>query len=77
VVLAFISLLIGIPVGLAAGRWAWRLFSDQLGVIPSPVVPAGALALIAPATILLAILASVVPGRMAARMRPGVVLRSE
>jgi putative ABC transport system permease protein len=76
-VLAFISLLIGIPVGLAAGRWAWRLFSDQLGVIPSPVVPAGALALIAPATILLAILASVVPGRMAARMRPGVVLRSE
>jgi FtsX-like permease family/MacB-like periplasmic core domain len=75
--LAFISLVIGIPVGVAAGRWAWRLFTDQLGVIPLPVLPLIALVLIGPAAILLAILASVLPGRLAARMRPAVVLRSE
>jgi ABC-type lipoprotein release transport system permease subunit len=62
---------------VAAGRWAWRLFSDQLGVIPSPVLPLIALVLVGPAAILLAILASLLPGRLAARMRPAVVLRSE
>jgi ABC-type lipoprotein release transport system permease subunit len=75
--LAAISLVVGIPVGVVAGRWAWRLFTDQLGVVPSPVVPTAALILLIPATVLLAVAASVVPGRIAARMKPASVLRTE
>jgi hypothetical protein len=75
--LAAISLLLGIPVGVVAGRWAWRLFTDQLGVVPSPVVPMAALILLIPATVLLAVAASVIPGRIAARMKPANVLRTE
>jgi len=75
--LAVISLAIGIPVGIAAGRWAWRLFSDQLGVVPSSAVSMSVLILMAPATVLLANAIALYPGRLAARMRPAVVLRSE
>jgi ABC-type lipoprotein release transport system permease subunit len=60
-----------------AGRWAWNLFADQLGVLPQPVTPALPLLLIAPATILIANLAALVPGRMAAETQPARVLRAE
>ncbi len=74
---AVISLVVGIPVGVAAGRWAWRLFTDQLGVIPSPAVPITAVMLLVPATVLLAVVVSLLPGRIASRMRPATVLRTE
>jgi len=75
--LAVISLAIGIPVGIAAGRWAWRLFTDQLGVVPSPAVSMSVLILMVPVTLLLAVAVSLFPGRVAGRMRPAAVLRSE
>jgi FtsX-like permease family len=75
--LVAVSLLIGIPVGIAAGRWLWRLFTDQLGVVPSPVIPPLELAIIAAGALALANLAAFLPGRVASRMRPAVVLRTE
>jgi hypothetical protein len=36
---ALVAALAGVPVGIAAGRWAWRLVADQLGVAAGPVVP--------------------------------------
>lgn len=37
--IAAIALLIGLPTGIAAGRWAWRVFATQLGVLPEPALP--------------------------------------
>ena len=37
--LAAVALLIGLPTGIAAGRWGWRIFAGQLGVLPDPEVP--------------------------------------
>src|SRR5215218_6655493 len=37
--LATVALLVGLPTGVAAGRWGWRMFAGQLGVLPDPVVP--------------------------------------
>src|SRR4029079_1352536 len=31
--IAGIALLIGLPAGVAAGRWAWRYLAPQLGVL--------------------------------------------
>jgi hypothetical protein len=76
--LATVALLIGLPTGIAAGRWGWRLFAGQLRVVPDPVVPLLAILLIAvPAALFLVNMAAALPGRTAARTQPALVLRSE
>jgi putative ABC transport system permease protein len=74
---AALGLLFGLPLGVASGRFAWNLFADWLGVVPEPVSPLAALALLVPATILVAALVAALPGHMAARLRPALVLRAE
>jgi ABC-type lipoprotein release transport system permease subunit len=71
------ALVIGIPIGVIAGRWGWNVFADHLGVVPDAVLPAIALLVIAPATIVVANLLALVPGRIASRLRPATVLRTE
>ncbi|MDQ1499528.1 MAG: putative transport system permease protein [Actinomycetota bacterium] len=71
------ALLVGLPVGIAAGNWAWRVFAGQLGVAPGSVTPVTATILAAPVTILLANLIAAVPARLALGTKPAVALRSE
>jgi ABC-type antimicrobial peptide transport system permease subunit len=73
-----LALLVGLPLGVAAGRWAWALFADKLGVVAEPVVsfPYG-LILVAAIALVLANMVVAPPGRSAARTRPAVALRSE
>jgi ABC-type lipoprotein release transport system permease subunit len=33
------ALVIGVPLGIVAGRWGWGVFAANLGVPPIPVVP--------------------------------------
>ena len=75
--LVTLALAIGVPVGVAAGRWIWLTVAEQIGVVPEPVLPAALLALLAAATVLVANLVAAVPAWMAARTRPATVLRSE
>ena len=74
---ALLAALAGLPVGIAAGRWAWRLVADQLGVVSGPVVPPAPVLVVAAGALLAANLAAAGPGWMAARVRPATVLRSE
>jgi ABC-type lipoprotein release transport system permease subunit len=74
---AVVALAVGLPLGVAAGRWAWQLTADTLGVHSSPVVPLAAMAAAAAGTVLAANLVAAVPGRAASRLRPAVALRSE
>jgi hypothetical protein len=76
-VVAALALVVGVPVGIAAGRWAWLAFAGGLGVVPLASVPAAVALLIAPATILIANLVAAGPARSAARTAPAVVLRME
>ncbi len=75
--LALMAGAIGLPLGVIAGRWAWTVFAQQLGVPPSPIVPVALLLLAVPAGLLVANLIAWVPGRLAARTPAAVVLRSE
>jgi hypothetical protein len=75
--LAAIAGLIGLPLGVVAGRWAWTVFAGELGVPPAPVLPLAILGLAVPVGILAANLVAAVPGRIAARTKPALVLRSE
>ena len=75
--LAAAALLIGIPVGVVAGRWAWALFADAAGVASQATVQVPLVLLAIPVTIALANVLAAWPGWAAARLRPALVLRTE
>ena len=72
-----LALVVGVPLGIIGGRWAWGLLADDLGTISEPRIPTLAVLLAVPTVLLLCNLVAFVPGRIAARIRPAVVLRSE
>jgi FtsX-like permease family len=74
--IAGVGLIIGLPLGLIAGRFAWLLFAGQAAIVPAPVI--SPLTLLAfPVVLLLANLIAAIPARTAARTQPAVVLRAE
>jgi ABC-type antimicrobial peptide transport system permease subunit len=75
--IAAIALIIGLPAGVAAGRWAWRYLAPQLGVLPEPAVPLTAIFIAIPAALVLANLIAAAPGQAAARTQPATILRTE
>jgi ABC-type lipoprotein release transport system permease subunit len=75
--MTLIALVIGVPLGFAAGRWVWRVLADGLGVVPAPVISPLAIATGIPVTLAVANLIASIPAAMAARTRPAIVLRSE
>jgi hypothetical protein len=77
IALATAALLIGLPLGLLAGRWAWLLFAVSAGVGNQAHVPVSLVLLVIPVTLIVAVLLAAVPGWTAARIRPALILRSE
>jgi ABC-type lipoprotein release transport system permease subunit len=74
---AVVALGLGLPLGVAAGRWAWQLTATQLGVDLGPVVPVLPRLAVAGGAILAANLAAAVPGWPAGRLHPATVLHTE
>ena len=74
---AAIGLAVGVPLGIAAGRWTWYLFAEQIEVVPEPVTPLPLVLLVVPAAILLANLVAALPAWSAAQTRAAAVLRTE
>jgi ABC-type lipoprotein release transport system permease subunit len=75
--LAAVAAVVGVPIGIAAGRWVWIVFAHQLGIVPRPAFPILTVAAVGLATVVVANLVAILPGRAAARVRPALVLRSE
>jgi hypothetical protein len=76
-VVAVVGLVVGLPVGVALGRVLWESFAHAIDVVPSPSVPFLQLGLVALGALVLANLVSFWPGRIAARTKTAVSLRSE
>jgi FtsX-like permease family len=76
-VIVVIGLVIGVPLGIAAGRWLWLAFARELSAVPDPTIPAGSIALAAVAALVLANLVAALPGLRAARTPAAEVLRAE
>ncbi len=76
-VIAAGGLVVGVPAGVAAGRWLWILFARSLSAVPDPVIPAASVALAAVGALILANLAAALPGRAAARTPAALMLRAE
>lgn len=74
---AVAGLVVGVPLGVVAGRLVWRVFATTFGVVPVPVVQLWQLAALAVAVLAAANVLAVVPALLAARSRPGELLRAE
>lgn len=72
-----VALVVGVPLGVALGRSAWRVFADLLGVIDTPVLPVTALLVAISASLLVGALVAVGPGRRAGRTPAARVLSGE
>jgi ABC-type antimicrobial peptide transport system permease subunit len=75
--LAVLALALAVPLGLLAGRWVWHVFAHGLGVSAGASAPMLALAILVPATIVVANLMSYLPARAAARASIASILRAE
>jgi FtsX-like permease family/MacB-like periplasmic core domain len=75
--LTAVAVLTGLPVGAAAGHWAWALFADVLGVAPGTNIPFGTGLLLIPAALAAANLVALWPARRSLRYRPAQLLRAE
>lgn len=71
------ALIIGVPLGIVAGRVAWALIAEDLGVVSPPVLPVPAIWVIAVLVLTVANLAALGPGWIAGRTRPAAALRTE
>jgi hypothetical protein len=69
--------IVGVPLGIALGRFLWDLFARQISVVPEPAVPGLPVVLITVGALVLANVVAAVPGRMAARTPPALLLRAE
>jgi hypothetical protein len=76
-VAALVGIIVGVPGGIALGRWLWDLFAREIYAVPQPTVPALEIVLVALGALVLANLVAAVPGQMAARTPTAVVLRAE
>lgn len=75
--LTVIALSVGIPLGAAAGRGAWRIFATNLGVVSEPITPVFSLLVLVPVALIVANAVAIVPGRLAARTVAAHSLRAE
>jgi hypothetical protein len=76
-VIAAAGLVVGVPLGIAAGRWLWLAFAGELSAVPDPTVPVASIALAGLGALALANIVAALPGRRAARTPAAEVLRAE
>jgi ABC-type lipoprotein release transport system permease subunit len=76
-ILAVAAVVVGIPMGVALGRWAWLAVASNAGSVSPPLVPVVALLIVIPVTLLVANLLAAGPGWTAGRVHPAKTLRTE
>jgi ABC-type lipoprotein release transport system permease subunit len=74
--LAVGGIVIGIPVGVVAGRLVWRTLAADVGAVADPSMPWPLLVGVVPATVGVATLVAWWPGRSAVRLGPAQQLRA-
>jgi hypothetical protein len=73
--LALVGVVVGVPLGLIIGRAVWNSFANNLGVVPVAVVPLWLTATITVGVLLVANVIAIAPAFVAARSKPGDLLR--
>ena len=77
VTFACATAVIGIPIGVAAGRSAWKSIAHALGIPAHPITSPGQLALIVVGVFAITVLIAILPAAVTRHWRAAQVLRSE
>jgi predicted lysophospholipase L1 biosynthesis ABC-type transport system permease subunit len=72
-----VGLVLGVPLGIAAGRRGWDWVASSVPLRAVPPFAAVAVLLLVPIALVVANVVAVWPGRRVARLRPAQVLRTE
>jgi ABC-type antimicrobial peptide transport system permease subunit len=75
--IALVGVVIGVPLGLVAGRAAWFAVTDPIGVATDPRRPLLVILAAGLSALVVAELVALVPAWRAARLWPAKALRSE
>ena len=75
-VAGLVGVAVGLPLGVAAGRWLWILFARDIHAVPHPTVPAS-LTFVGLGALALVLIVATLPGRVAAHTPAGLNLRAE
>ena len=76
-VIAACSIVVGVPAGLIAGRWVWRLIAARIYVPSGPVMPLAFTTIVALVAFAVAICVAAVPTLLLTRAAPARQLRAE
>lgn len=76
-VAAIVGSAVGIPLGIALGRWLWTAFARQIYAVPQPAVPVVSVVLLPLCALVLVNLVAALPGWSAARTPAALALRAE
>jgi hypothetical protein len=68
---------VGLPLGIAAGRTLWDAFATAIGAVPTPRVPGATIAAIGVGALALGNLVTLVPARLASHVPAALALRAE
>jgi ABC-type lipoprotein release transport system permease subunit len=74
---SLVALLVGLPLGVAGGRWAWNVVTPGIGSVSPALVSTVAIAAVVPTALLVANVIAAWPAWVAARVAPALVMRSE
>ncbi len=75
--LAVAAIVVGVPLGVAAGRWAWALVAEGIGTPAAPVTPLLGILAASAATMVAANVLAALPAWAASRLHPASALRAE
>jgi predicted lysophospholipase L1 biosynthesis ABC-type transport system permease subunit len=73
---ASVGLLVGVPSGIVVGRRIWSALAGAIGVVDDWSFPWVIVVITVPVALGVAVLLAILPGRAAARVPPGRVLRA-
>ena len=76
-VASLIAVTFGVTLGVAAGRWTWRITARELGIAPTTITPLPTLGLLAIGALVVGNLVALIPARIAARTPVNSTLKSE
>ncbi|MGD0312906.1 MAG: ABC transporter permease [Acidimicrobiales bacterium] len=74
---ALVGIVIGIPLGVIAGKATWTLFASQLGAVPVSVVPIWLVGALAVGVLVSANLLALGPALVATGFKPAPLLRAQ
>jgi hypothetical protein len=74
--LAFIGIIVGVPLGVVVGQATWKAFANNLGAVPVSIVPIWLVGVLVAGVIVVANVLAIGPALVATRSKPARLLRA-